>query len=329
MNNPLKKNFLHRRFKFLLTLLLILAFFLSLKCMGSPGEKKFKPKFSIKSIKLTHGQGRIVVGDINRVLNSFNNNETFEWLREHRPELISGEIRPLDNRIYDLELELLMEANFLPPAFSLSLAASLFPFSTKNESSLTYIYRTWRGDEINKFTFNPELRVWTPFRTGVSYLLLSISLINIRVNGGIEFHSAKFSENSRLVVTYTSGNTEWGGFYLKASQLFFGLQGGIELELNLLRNFALVVEAEGSFAKLRNLKGELQCEHMNKGMYWEEKGSLWICNFWNNRFGARIHAFEISKGRPGGGIILKSDVRKAILDLSGYSFRIGARIRLF
>ncbi|MFQ5722421.1 MAG: hypothetical protein ACE5GI_08000 [Candidatus Aminicenantales bacterium] len=266
------------------------------------------------------------LGDINRVLNSFNNNEVFEYLREVNPELISGKVKPLDSRISDLKLEVLMEANFLSQGISLSLATLPFPFCTKNKSSLTYINRGWPGDLIVKYTFEPEVRVWMPLRAGISYPLLALSIIQINVNGGVDFHFAKFSQNYKYEAILPSGDQLWYRNYIKAHQLFFGLNGGVELELSFTKNIALVVEAEGRFGKLRNMKGSIKHEH-KYGLGPYEKGTLYFFNRWDSGIEARYSELSVYKKKPKG--LGRSNIRKAIMDLSGYSLRVGTKIKLF
>ncbi len=93
------------------------------------------------------------------------------------------------------------------------------------------------------------------------------------------------------------------------------------MEYSLTKNLALVVEAQGRYARIKNLKGTVQNGTNPQG------GSLYYFS-WTIE-GAWImphHSLEIFE-KPPCAIFGKGD--KAILDLSGLSLRIGIKIKLF
>lgn len=286
-------------------------------------EGRYKPGFSIK---LTYGTNRYSWGDINKCLESFNNNELFEYMRSYFPELISGKIIKLDNFASDWEAELRID---IIRRFALSLAISE-TIIRKNESSLTYIDRHLIGDQISAWTYRPEVKVSTPVKLGIYYTLPVISKININFNAGIGYYSAKVSEYMRYEITFVSGETDWTVFDWETNaRRLCGFHGGIGLEFSLIKNFALVVEVQRRYVKLKDLKGIWQAEGKHSGGIHEKKGTLYYYNMWDFGIGTRYDNLKVWETPPDFSIWDMRDIRKAVLDLTGYSFRVGIRIRLF
>ena len=287
-------------------------------------EGRYKPGFSIK---LTYGTNRYSWGDINECLESFNNNELFEYMRSYFPELISGEIIKLDNFASDWEAELRID---ITRRFALSLAISE-TIIRKNESSLTYIDRHLIGDQISAYTYKPEVKVSTPVRLGIYYTLPFSSKINITFNAGIGYYSAKVSEYMRYEKTLPTGETEWTVRDWETNRKrVCGFHGGIGLEFSLIKNFALVVEVQRRYVKLKDLKGIMQRESSRSEGIHEEKGNLYYFNIYDPGIWTRYDDLEVWTSPPDFSIWDGvRDIRKAVLDLTGYSFRVGIRIRLF
>jgi len=83
--------------------------------------------------------------------------------------------------------------------------------------------------------------------------------------------------------------------------------------------------------KIKNLKGISQKEGKNSEGIDETSGTLYYFS-WDveGRWHGEHLDLDIRENRPGGGFgIHSSSVRKAVLDLSGFSLRIGLRIKLF
>lgn len=286
-------------------------------------EGRYKPGFSIK---LTYGTNRYSWGDINKCLESFNNNELFEYVRSYVPELISGEIIKLDNFASDWEAELRID---ITRRFALSLAISE-TIIRKNESSLTYIDRHLIGDQISTYTFKPEVKVSTPVKLGIYYTLPFSSKINITFNAGIGYYSAKVSEYMRYEITFVSGETGWTVRDLETyPKRVCGFHGGIGLEFSLIKNFALVVEVQRRSVKLKDLKGIMQIEGKHSEGIHEEKGTLYYYNMWDVGIGTRYDDLWVWERPPDFSLSDMRHIRKAVLDLTGYSFRVGIRIKLF
>lgn len=265
-------------------------------------------------------------GDINKSLGSFNNNDVFEETRNIAPELISGEIKKLNNFFNNWETELIISLN---PNIAISLATS-GSLQRRNESSLTYTYRGSAGDQISAFTFIPEVRVSMPVKLGMYYTFSRGTKTNLFLKGGIAFSSATASEFRRYELTPPVGVSEWVIRQWETNHnLFSEFYFGIGIEYSFMKNIAFVVEARGVYAKIKGLEGTMQSEHIFAGIYGEREGTLYFFNMWDGVIGTRYNDLEIWDNPPEGSFRDLENVRKAVLDLSGFSFRVGIKVNLF
>ncbi|MDH5203245.1 MAG: hypothetical protein OEW69_08310 [Nitrospirota bacterium] len=98
------------------------------------------------------------------------------------------------------------------------------------------------------------------------------------------------------------------------------------------KKLALVGEVEGRYVKLSNLFGRMEIEYDWGGgniIIYEQKGSLYYFTMWDYDIGAYRANLEVWEKPPEGSFREVDNVRKACLDLSGISFRVGIRMRLF
>lgn len=307
-------------------LLLVLFVFLS-RIACSEERENFKPKLSIK---LTGGWHHVAIGDINSHLESFNNSYDFEYARLNNPESISGEITQLNNHIYDWEAELRMDISY---KFALGISTS-GAIRKKNESSLTYIEKFYDGGEWTSiFTFRPEVKARVPVKLSIYYRLPFVFKTNIIFYSGIGYYSASVSKYEKLDLSIDSEYLYWRCEHWKTDhKANLGLHGGIGIEYNLSKNLALVAEAYGRYARIRNLRGTLQKENSDSaGRIYESQGTLWyfkwVC------YGKGYYRLDISEESPSKwGTIPEcniSNVTEARINLSGFSMRVGIRIKLF
>ena len=286
-------------------------------------KKGFKPIFSIK---ISGGWNYMRFGDINKSLGSFNCNDVFEETRNTAPELISGEIKELNNFFNNWEAELIISLN---PNIAISLATS-GSLRRRNESSLTYTYRGSSGDQISDYTFIPEVRVSMPVKLGMYYTFSNGTKTNFFLKGGIAYSSAATSEFRRYELTPPIGASEWVVRQWETNhKLFSEFFLGIGVEYSFIKNIAFVVEAQGVYAKIKGLEGTMQSEHIFAGIYGEREGTLYFFNMWDVGIGTRYNDLEIWDNPPEGSFRELDNVRQSVLDLSGFSFRVGIKVNLF
>jgi len=306
---------------FLLTLLFILS--LPSHFIYSEDIKPFKSRFSLK---LTAGWGSALpMGDVNDCLDSFNNNKVFKEHRDYKTGLVEGEIRTLDDRFFHAEAELLFD---LTSSISLGIATSP-PIRKNNESSLTYTILGWAGPQITTWTFRPEIKISFPIRLSAYYKFSFIPRLNISLGGGTGFYFAKISQLLRIDQIPPSGNPAWYTWDQKAKRNFsLGFHGNTCLEYLLTNRLALVAEFQYIHSKIKGFTGSFKLETIYGDKH-EMSGTLYYFASWDSSIAATYSSIEIHKTQPEGGCRYFEDIRKAALNLNGYSFKFGVKVRLF
>ncbi|MCK4646415.1 MAG: hypothetical protein KAU46_09195 [Candidatus Aminicenantes bacterium] len=303
-------------------LTLVFSMVFLIRIVYSEEKEKFKPKFSIK---LTGGLSYVTIGDFNSSLESLYN--AFDPASEDI-ESRTGEIKKLDNFNPDWEAELRID---ISPKFALGISTSGY-IHQKNESSLHVSRKIINFLYTDLISIKPEVKAWTPVKLGVYYSILRTSKINFFLTGGIGLYSASVSEYKRLEEINFRGDLSWMWRYWEINhRAGLGFTGGIAMEYSLTKNLALVVEAQGRYARIKNLKGTMQWEQSQEGIIYEYETSGSLYNFIWDIEGPWIrphYDLEIFE-KLADHIIGKGDINKAILDLSGFSWRVGIRIKLF
>ncbi len=297
--------------------------FLLSQCIYSEEIKPFKSRFSLT---LTAGWGSALpIGDVNDCMESFNNNKVFKGHRIYKTGFVEGEIRTLDDRFFHGEAELRFD---LTPNISLGIATSA-PIRKNNESSVTYTILGKAERWIMTWTFQPEIKVSFPIRLSAYYNFSFIPRLNISLGGGAGFYFAKISQFLRIDKIHTPGNSAWFTWDQNAKRNFaLGFQGNTSLEYFLTNRLALVAEFQYVQSKIKGFKGTMKHENIYGDKH-EMSGTLYYFTSWDHFIGARYASIEIFETQPEGGCRYFDDIRKAALNLSGYSFKIGVKLRLF
>jgi opacity protein-like surface antigen len=302
--------------------LLVFLCILISKAGYSEENKRSRARFSLK---LTGGFGFIAIGDINKVLGSVNNNEIFEYWREHDPKYIVGKIEKLNNWTPDWEAELGID---ITPKIGLGIATS-GPFRRSGESSLTYTYPGSAGPQVHTFTYKTEIRVSMPIKLNVYYVLLQKARVSVLLNAGIGYYSGKMSQYSKYDVTWPTGGQYLVTRSWEAERKFsLGFQGGFGLEYALIKNLAFAMEIQAKFTKISRFAGAVIWTN-NYGANLNRTGTVYYFEMWDANIGAGYCDLDVWDKQYGGGPKWINGARKALLDLSGCSFRIGVRIGLF
>jgi hypothetical protein len=297
-----------RGFGFCLSLLV-----LALGTMGSAQEKQsFKPGFHIK---LTGGPFQAAIGDMNTHLGSMDG-----YYRRYYQSEGSGEIRRL-GWSSEWQMELLWDAS---SKIRWGLATHFSRL--KNESTFLGAYvQEYRID--HEIVFRPQIDVVAPLRLSVYYSVYSNRKINILLHSGFGVYSAKMKEEHIRNFIYPDGDVYYDNrSWSVKSRPSFGLHGGVSAEYGLGRNLALVAELQGRYLKINDLRGSVKYT-TNFGMGWPivEGGSLHFFAMGEDYYDLDIPlpAHAMVYGLP------QYLERKAVLNLSGLSFRVGIRVRVF
>ncbi len=306
--------------------LITLSFFILFLIQSAyPEEKKpFKPRFSVK---LTGGLGYVAAGDINKVLGSVN--DSFKDARENNQQSVVGEIRKLNSWTPDWEAELRMD---LSARFGVGIATS-GAFERNGESSLTFTYYNYTDSGLAKpwahtLTYKSDIKASMPIRLNFYYCLNRGARRSIVLSAGIGYYSGKMSatrnfEVIRATVGDYSEKTDWE----VRRQSAIAFHGGADVEYSLSKRLDLVMEMRGRFVRITPFKGTMAYEN-NWGEKYISVGTLYYFNMWSGWTPGSYSRLEVWDKQSE---FFRDiyDIRKARLDLSGFSLRIGVRLKIF
>lgn len=279
-------------------------------------EENFKSKFSIN---LKGGLSYLPDGDINRHL------KTYDTYLSEMTDNERNEIK-IVNYFSNLEGELRWD---ISSKYALSIGIGYiygenenyfefqgpFPFQSIFDSSQNYIIKS--GVKT------------IPLKLGIYYTVPLRSRINLFFDTGIGYYISK----SSLYKQHWSSS--YGGYliiYTKEERYnltanTFGFHAGAGFEFDIANNLALLLEIQGRYARI-NLKGN-KTSSVWEALWVEEEGNLYIGerNLADEGYGEHCPDLIISRFWPSGDEF--QNIRKAVLDLSGFSLRVGIRIKLF
>jgi hypothetical protein len=283
------------------------------------GKAPFRPKLSLK---LTGGWSSIPIGDMNTILTSFNSLPHFEYWRANYPDLISGEIRTLNTKISDWRLEFRLD---ISPKIGVAIGTSL-PYKKGNEGTIDW---TMTEGQRHLFTLRPMVQVAPPILWSVYYGLITSPRLRVSMNVGLGMYVAKLSEYYKLEVFPPGFESDWGVRYWESNFCSApGFHTGIEIDFQFTRLLAFVLEAELRYARITNFSGHQYREGKYFGITDRESGSIYYYTRLEFYTGDRYADIQVMEP-PGNGIEIPRHIRRAVLDLSGSSLRLGIMFRLF
>jgi opacity protein-like surface antigen len=293
----------------------------------SAGTNDHPLKFSIR---LSGEAGFILVGDINTGLRTFNNNPAFKEIRKTNPAWASleGNIETLNGLFANSEAE--ARIDFLRN-FGLGIAVSGARINRRNESFLRLTKNYDPYFYIHEYSYEPEIMTSAPYKVSLYYYLSPGAKTSIYFNGGIGYYKGKISEQFDLRVhddpltfddwTKRHWETEW------KSTMGFHVGAGMEIQMG--RKLRIFAELQGRYARISNFRAIQQYE-TGYPLYEETTG--WLYYFTKENlfvYGLRHADLTVWEVPPEGSIELIRDIRKARLDFSGISLKVGVRLFLF
>jgi hypothetical protein len=166
-----------------------------------------------------------------------------------------------------------------------------------------------------------DLQVSTiPVKIAVYYCFYNSSKFRFFTNGGIGYYFSKMSEESLHQI---DSHWDQGKTNQEAKGEGIGFHGGMGFELDVAKSIAFVVEGYGRYAKIKGFKGEWSSD--SYGVRDSMRGSLYYYEL-DSPYGW-FPCIGIYDEVPGG--VNRRNVRDAALDFSGFTVRIGVKIRLF
>jgi len=284
----------------------------------SPEEKKpFKRRFSLKLAAGFASAGSM--GDVNDALESFNNNEIFDSLRKANSDRLIGQIETLGNKAFDCEAELRFD---LTPriGFGVGVAA---PFHAHNESTVTYKY-----SESNTlaWTLKPEVKTFFSIRLSAYYTLSFIPKLSISVGGGVGIYPSKIAQ-IRILNSYYPDRQYTYTIDQEAKRIIaLGYHGTVALEYALSHRFSIIAEFQTRHVRISSLKGNEKGPDVWGGQY-DVNGTLYYYSTRSTVIHASYALLRIFE-EPVPDEPTLVGLREAVLDLSGFSLRMGLRIKL-
>ena len=285
------------------------------------------------SLIVREGFGSISVGDLNTTLVSINSG--YDGIRSSfSPWGCVGEIRPIPHRYMDWEAEL--QWDFLW-GFGLGIAISA-PTEYSGRSFLTFSIMQDGLHQTEDNTYTSHIRVSAPIKVYLHKSFVFLRDVSASFCGGLGFYNAQLTQSYIYQV-----RAPLGGQFL-TSTLFdvrgrrLGTHAGIALEYRLNKRVSLVAGGQWRFAKIDMLKGN----SLTETQVFDVAGNLTFINT-SSTDGILYHyiGLDFSTGRmreklvvenldpPWYGIDLPTDIRRAFLDLGGFTLKIGLRIGLF
>lgn len=294
-----------------------------------------KPSKRSFSLVVREGFGSIAVGDLNTTLYSLDHNAVYEMLRQYYPERCVGEILGVPTRFTNWEAEL--QWNFWR-GFSVGVAVS-GPMHFHQKSFLTYTIIDYAGTQTMNDTWEPEISVSAPVKLSLYYSFPIFSKLNVIVNGGAGYYHARMAVSKLRQSRFPLDDSSLTSFDIDATGRHVGYHCGFALEYKFNERFSMIAESQWRFAKIKSLQGS----EAVTGKAFDAEGNLILVTDNMTKYGflyhltgedlytgARIEQLAVEDFPPPWyGPDFPADIRHAFLDLSGFAFSIGFRIRLF
>lgn len=211
---------------------------------------------------------------------------------------------------FDLGAEFIIN---LTPRFGIGIGSGYLQGKKKSDDI---------GYTIAGYFIEKEYKEWkvsaVPITMGVYYSLPMGSSMNLLVNLGGGYYIGNIYYSSEWESLPLGG----GDVKCEANKGTFGFHGGFSLELNVTSKMSFVLEVKGRYAKFSNIEGDWEAEGWGGAApYWSinEKRTLYY-------FSGDYPALGWGPTPPVPGV---EDVRIGSVDLSGFFFGVGIKVKLF
>jgi hypothetical protein len=320
------------RFRLIFWAVLVAEFFTFFGSTYISAQEYTRSRFSLSFF----GQiSSFAVGDPNNAIDSHNHNSYFEYLRTNHPEYISGSLETIPGSTTTLG----MEFGYRLAKRWTCAVAMLGPTRLSKDNSITYSVVGGAGAQTTTLFERHVVDANLSVLLSIRYSVIISRLVNISALAGAGYYPGQYKLTWEIDVQYPLGSHSHGVGTWDLSRSFpIGFHGGLDISANLTRSLALIAGVKWRVAKTGHLRGVAQGttnSYDAEGNLMYTTSHQWsgiLYSFFQDDLliGARYEKLAISETRPiEGGIDSKTDIRKANLDLSGYSIMVGLRIRLF
>ena len=243
----------------------------------------------------------------------------------------------------------------LTPNFGIGIGTEYLSKTNKGTGSADYSdgISYWEGTESSEFNYNSDISTLiksVPIMLNLYYFVPvgGKASVFFAVGAAYYFGSLEYTSNYDLSLKETNVNeiyryTENGKPGNKAKATSLGFQGGVGLEFDFTSNISLVAEINGRMVNFKNWEGDVTNDHWSwayshwietvgysgyvdfdsdSGRY-SETGKMWHYTTTDIITEGNYKTVGISTNKP-----FTSD-REAEINLNGFQFRIGIRIRIF
>lgn len=317
--------------------LLFFMFFLLFFTLKAEQQERKYPSYYLG---FSYSSGKINVGDINNCLTSFNDNDLFRYVRNYNPYWgeVQGEILPLPGKFNSFDLSLFIDLN---PKLTVGL--SIFePVQKKNESSLLFSLYINGHTQRMFYYFQPKYWLLCPLEYTFYYKIIDFPRFRFSAGAGSGFYFAGISRTYvyEQRVPVPEGEKVVSTYKIKTRRYpFLSLVGHLNFltEYSLNSRLSLTSEIRLRYGRISNFKGAESLERISvdlDGNYeiWvkgKERGTLYYFREEDQDIGEVYYRMTVWSKIPDASIGFLRDVKKASLDLSGVSFKLGLKIRLF
>jgi hypothetical protein len=268
-----------------------------------------KPKFGLK---LSGGIGRQVLGDVNRYLDGAAQFRTDDL---KSAGYVADQLYQHFNLGQDAEITALLS---LSRNLDLTLGAGYLRIH-KGDNAL---HLDSSFSSLTAVLNHNVSAVPLTLGISISFPVSAKSALYLFANGGIYW--AKFSESGTETLTLDSGEPGYDNTWdADTSAVGLGFQGGLGFEIGLLKSLSLVVEAQGRYARISGFTGTSRLRF--NAFELEKEFRLYYYELYNSALAKSYISLNLPNGEYGD---LLLDLRDAVIDLSGVSFRAGFKIGL-
>jgi len=187
------------------------------------------------------------------------------------------------------------------------------------ESKATYA----SGSTSIAETVKPDVTV-IPVTLNLHYALPISSKLRLDLKGGAGYYLATWNWTYRMDLTLL-GYSGFETYTFKASRGAVGFQGGLSLDWELAKNFALILGVTGRYAVLDNFHGDWT--DTGDGDFWQfsDSGTDHYAWYYDWTAGSKTYGqLVFQTAQPAGSTT--ANARMAKLDLSGFTATLGIRI---
>ncbi len=259
------------------------------------------------SLKIHGGMSYLFSNDVNDHLQA----TTDYWI--DRGVDVEGEFEPLQNGI-EFGGEYIVN---LTPHIGIGLGGGYIKASSKSS-----VNNVWFGYSYQD-TANPKITA-IPLTLSAYFDLPLGKKLNFTLQTGLGYYLGTLSWDYSYESEFDNFKENWEG-----KSTAFGFHGALGFEFNFSSRMALFVEAFGRYAKLKALKGNYSFEETFLGYQEQEsidEATLWYYEWRSSLTGNYYPTLEFNDDKPEETSFVKN-IREGEVDLTGFSIRMGIRIR--